>query len=194
VIPGDAPDDNVRSLIESVFGEDADIPAGLQKVADKAHGKDFGDASLGMHNVIKPDVGYEYGGSAWWGEAKTPSRLGEASVDVVLARWDGDTLQPWAGRREDRHAWAYSTVRVAARLISGTVNGQGLSPARQAERQRALADLPGGGKWGVLLALDETPDGWVGKAGFDPDGKGCFVSKGWVYDEALGLMMLSKMG
>jgi CRISPR-associated endonuclease/helicase Cas3 len=86
--------DDARQLIESVFGEDAAIPEGLQSNANAAEGRGYADASVAQQNTVKLATGYVRGGIDWWSEAKTPSRLGEASMNVLLARWEGDHLRP----------------------------------------------------------------------------------------------------
>ena len=110
----DLPDD-ARSLIEGVFGEQAEVPSGLQANADKTQGQGYADASIAQQNTLKLATGYERGGIDWWSEAQTPSRLGDASMNVLLARWDGNQLRPWV---DGRHGWAYSALRVAQRLVA----------------------------------------------------------------------------
>src|SRR5690606_29088870 len=112
-IPADA-----RTLIEGVFGEEVGLPPALQANANHADGAYFSDLSVAQQNTIKIEDGYARGGIDWWSEARTPARLGEASTTVLLARWDGERLLPWAEHRNPRHAWAYSSVKVAERLIA----------------------------------------------------------------------------
>ena len=144
--------DDARRLIEAVFAEDAHTPTGLQASANAAEGRGYGDASLAQQHAVKLRDGYVRGGIDWWSEAKTTTRLGEDSTAVLLARWDGDQLLPWIAKPDPRHAWAYSTVRVATRLIA--MPAEPTSSARRAEMQRVLDSLPDKGKWSVLLPLD----------------------------------------
>src|SRR5690606_16899888 len=95
-------------------------------------------------------------------EAKTPTRLGEASMTVLLARWDGDRLRPWAEHENPRHAWAYSSVKVAERLIAQRVPEA--DGAKEQLVKDAEAQLPDKGKWSVVLALQETAEGLTGTA------------------------------
>ncbi|MBP7229482.1 MAG: CRISPR-associated helicase Cas3' [Moraxellaceae bacterium] len=144
-MPGDA-----RTLIESVFGAESDIPEELQKNFLTVEGQQMAEASQAKNNTLTFAGGYRRGDVLdWWSEAKTPSRLGEASVNVVLARWEGGRLVPWVQRQ---HAWAYSTVRIAERLIAEVDIPAGI----RHEFQRALETLPGQGKWSILLPLTET--------------------------------------
>lgn len=181
-MPGDA-----RRLIESVFGDSATIPAGLGINAEKTEGKDYADASLAQQNTIKLIDGYTGDGIDWWSEAKTPSRLGEASMTVLLGRWEGNRLRPWVSHKSQRHAWAYSSVRVAERLIAQRKEEE--DPVREAAVQELLETLPGGGKWSVLLALSKEKVGcWVGQALGKAAAAQPAEPRWWSYDPGFGLV------
>lgn len=174
--------DDARSLIEGVFGDEAEIPEGLQANANQAEGKGYADASEAQQNTVKLATGYERAGIDWWSEAKTPSRLGEASMSVLLARWDGEQLRPWVA---GKHGWAYSSLRVAERLIARTAEPG--DPARKAVFAALLETLPNKGQWSVLLALEETSEGWVGAAWSGETEHKPAVLKCWRYSEDFGL-------
>ncbi|HEU4621344.1 MAG TPA: CRISPR-associated helicase Cas3' [Burkholderiaceae bacterium] len=182
-MPGDA-----RRLIENVFGTDHDIPEALQKNADSNEGKAYGDAAQAQQNSLKLCEGYVSQGFDWWNDAVTPSRNGEATSNVVLARWRGDALEPWAAHEELRHAWAYSAVRVPERLIAQSV--EPVEPNRRAAWEQAIASLPGQGRFSVLMALDERDERWVGeakgRAGRDLE------TWTWMYDKGRGLLRVDK--
>ena len=176
---------DARALIEGVFGEEVELPPGLQANADQADGTYFSDRSVAQQNTIKIADGYVRGGIDWWSEAKTPTRLGEASVTVLLARWEGDRLRPWAQHENPRHAWAYSSVKVAERLIARRVPET--DAAREQAVQEAEASLPDKGKWSVMLALQETGDAWVGSAFSIAEKDTPSRQLRWRYDGARGL-------
>lgn len=177
--------DDARCLIESVFGDDAVVAAGLQANANQAEGRGYADASTAQQNTVKLATGYERGGIDWWSEAKTPSRLGEASMNVLLARWQGGQLLPWVA---GKHGWAYSSLRVAERLIARSAEPS--DPARKAVFAAVLETLPNKGQWSVLLALEETPEGWVGEAwGSATDSRAPTLSR-WRYSPFTGLQAL----
>ncbi len=174
--------DDARRLIEGVFGDEAEMPARLQTNANQAEGNAFAAASEARQNTVKLTTGYERGGIDWWSEAKTPSRLGEASMNVLLARWDGGLLQPWV---LGKHGWAYSSVRVAERLIARTAVPE--DAARKAVFDAVIESLPNKGQWSVLLALEETSDGWIGEAwSGESDSRPSTLSR-WHYNAATGL-------
>lgn len=182
-IPEDA-----RDWIETVFGEATDAPAQLVANATRAEGDNLAARSQGGANVVKLNRGYARGDVIdWWSEARTPSRLGEASTTVMLARWDGDVLRPWAAHNHRAAAWAYSSVRVPERLIASRCAGS--SAAREAALLEAEALLPGAGKWSVLLPLEQGADGqWRGRAMTAERRRRPANACDWTYSASGGLM------
>ncbi|MEO7853218.1 MAG: CRISPR-associated helicase Cas3' [Rubrivivax sp.] len=179
--------DDARQLIEGVFGADADIPPGLDANALAAEGQGFANLTQAQMNTVKLSQGYQRGGIDWWSEAKTPSRLGEATSTLALARWQGERLVPWV---EGKNGWAYSSLRMAERLIAAT------APAADARQQPALeatlVELPAQGRWTVLLPLALTPQGWVGQALAAPRNGQPARRLAWCYDPRMGLRLLGK--
>jgi CRISPR-associated endonuclease/helicase Cas3 len=179
--------EDARGLIEGVFGAAANFPAALDANAARAEGDNLAARSQGGANVIKLTAGYARGDIVdWWSEAKTPSRLGEASTTVVLARWHGDRLCPWVEHETPWVAWAYSSVRVAQRLIA--LRAPGSTPQREAALVAVEAEMPGAGKWSVLLPLEQGPGGsWRGHAMTAEQRHRPSRSCEWVYAAASGL-------
>ena len=180
--------DDARRLIEGVFGADAEIPPGLDANAVAVLGQGYADQSQAQMNTLKLAPGYRRGGIDWWAEAKTPSRLGEASSNVTLARWQDGALRPWV---DGDHGWAYSSLRLAERLIAAT------APAADARQQEALdaalATLPAQGRWTVLLPLRLTADGWVGEALAAPRRGQAARRLQWRYDPRTGLRLFDSV-
>lgn len=184
--------EDARPLIESVFGQDTVIPAGLNRSAQTAEADDYASISVAQQNTLTLNLGYERGGIDWWSEAQTPSRLGEATTSVLLARWEGGRLGPWAqGDFAPRHAWAYSSVRVAERLIARTV--EPTDTVRKAALDALLQSLPNQGRWSVILVLEETSEGWVGE-GWSKPGGGAEQRLRWLYDRRIGLLQVKAPG
>lgn len=177
--------DDARRLIETVFGgDDAALPVGLQKNALQAAGVAMGNASQATRNGVKLDSGYVRTGLEWDEDSIAPSRLGEDTLEVLLARWEGDRIVPWRDDKPAPHAWAYSTVRVAKRLIAGTAKPS--SPQRQAALDAVREALPGGGKWVVLLPFDEV-DGVFEATGISSTKDGSERITRWRYSRSAGL-------
>ncbi len=180
--------EDARRLIEGVFNASAAYPAALDANATRAEGNDLAARSQGGANVLKLKQGYARGDVIdWWSEAKTPSRLGEASTTVVLARWVGDCLVPWVENASATAAWAYSSVRVPQRLIAQR------AVASTALREAALcateAEMPGAGKWSVLLPLEQGANGALhGSAMSAEQKRRPAKSCEWTYASTTGLM------
>lgn len=180
-MPGDA-----RRLIEMVYSGEEEFPEALQKRATKAEGEVWAQASQAQMNTLNIDGGYKRGEIGdWWADTKTPSRLGEETKEVMLARWVGGSLVRWHEGR-----WPYSMVKVAARNID-RVEPSG-DEARRQEYARLLATLPSEGKYCVLLPLELQGDGtWQGRAWTTGDEKRRKPARlmTWLYDSELGLRM-----
>lgn len=177
--------DDARRLVEGVFGADVPVPPGLDANAVAAEGQAYAALAQAQMNTLKLAQGYQRGGIDWWGEAQTPSRLGEATSQIVLARFEDGVLRPLF---DGAHGWAYSSLRVSERLIAAT------APATGAALQRALeaasATLPAQGRWCVVLPLVRTAAGWVGDALAAPRKGQPARRLTWRYDPATGLHLL----
>lgn len=178
-MPADA-----REMIESVFSDEEAIPAALSRSAMQAAGQNIADASLAQQNTLTVDSGYVRGDqSDWWSEAKTPSRLGEATIEVMLAKWVDGQLLPWSDG-----VWAYSMVKIAARWMKTE------SVPSESDKCAAFArlkqTLPSQGKWCFLLALSQNADGtWQGVASTAGGGRSRAAPElvTWLYDADFGL-------
>ncbi|SFU27249.1 CRISPR-associated helicase/endonuclease Cas3 [Pseudoduganella namucuonensis] len=180
-VPGDA-----RQLIETVFSGREPWPEALESNARQAEGGAWAESSLAQQNTLKFDRGYQRGMVGdWWNEAKSPSRLGEETREVMLARWDGCELIPWVDG-----AWAFSMVKIAARLLE-----QPELPAeaqRLSQYQALLQTLPAQGKWSTLLPLSPNGDGtWQASAWSQGDAKRRKPPEllTWLYDSKFGFRL-----
>ncbi len=184
--------DDARKLIEGVFGSDIDEPEGLTLSSTKALGKHYSDVSQARMNGIKQGSGYTRTNFDWTADSVAPSRLGEESVEVLLGVWHGDELQPL---RQDKvaHPWAYSTLRVARRLINEA--DPEVRPARSAAIEAIKAGLPSGGKWLVLLPMEPTPSGFSASAIGAPSTNGQPTKSAvlWHYSRTTGLLLAKQV-
>ena len=137
------------------------------------------DRSIAKLNALKLRDGYSEGSSnRWWDEAKTPTRLGEPTTTVYLARWNNNQLKPW---RVGEMAWQQSAVQIRTYYVAAE------APADE-QLQKAIEiakeQLPSKGKWGVLLPLiPYEGETWQGKA---KNENGDLVTV--YYNRELGLM------
>lgn len=157
VIPDDA-----RNLIEGVFDPDAQaaIPGALMERDLVADGKERGDKSLAIQNALDLYEGYAMTLGRWEEDTRTPTRLGEMSVTVVLARWDGEMLRPWSDASE--FAWDMSQVSVRETMISGSADS---SDIPQTTIDVTRETMPGMGVGRILIPLTPTSgERWEGQA------------------------------
>lgn len=178
-VPTDA-----REMIETVFSEKEVLPESLARNAIKAEGQEMAEASIAQLNTLKIDGGYRRGEiDDWWSDAKTPSRLGEETVELMLAKWIDGRLERWA-----EGMWTYSMVKVPARWLA-SVDAPS-DPMKEAAYIHLQQTLPSQGKWCRLLPLSQRSDGtWEGRAwtaGNEKSGKKPELLT-WIYDADFGL-------
>lgn len=152
-LPGDA-----RELVEGVYG-DGEVPPALDRRSSAAFGQDLAHASVAQNAVIKLDLGYLREGADWSSEARTPTRLGEATTTVRLAVIDDRGARPLFADDAGRALWHLSQLGVARRLIANP------GPADEGERRSLEATQPFVGDDTVTLLLRPEREGcWTGRA------------------------------
>jgi CRISPR-associated endonuclease/helicase Cas3 len=136
-------------------------------------------------NLLHIESGYQREESnIWWDEAATPTRLGEESITVYLARYENGVLVPWVGG--GRYAWTRSAVSMRKTLVTGEGHCQGI-PQETLDTTRE--SLPAKGKWGVMVPLTQIEGGrWHGTV-LDGEGDDLQVC----YDTVLGMMTVTEV-
>lgn len=155
------PDDG-RGLVEAVFGEEQQdqIPQGLRARDRDADGKARATISLAHLNALALDAGYASTLNQWLEDTITPTRLGDLTTTVRLARWDESALTPWF--KADRYAWDLSQVGVRRARIREPAKH---SLALQTAVDRATEAMADRCKWSVLVPLSPAAEGaWQGNA------------------------------
>jgi len=95
----------------------------------------------------------------WMDDARTPTRLGEPRVTVLLLRWDGAVLSFWSPHEE--FAREMSQVSISEHKISKEHEYSGtLGIALEQFRQT----LPDKGRWQILVPLARNDGEWCGSA------------------------------
>ncbi len=150
-----------RDLIEPVFGDaQMETPAGLDRVSGEAAAKRHGERAMAHLNFLKFKAFHPHNG-AWGSDAHTPTRLGEDTVVLRLARWENGRLNPWSDDPDEARAWRLSEISIAARRLS-----RPLPPSAEAEAAivNAQASWPGRYEPPMVLALEPSEeDIWTGK-------------------------------
>lgn len=158
VIPRDA-----RPLIEGVYGEESEqaIPEGLRRTAAEVQGAEHADASFALENALKIKTAYSATGGLWASDTRTPTRLGDPTVTLRLARWDGTKLTPWAEGPDPAAAWDLSQMSVRASWIGGQAP---FDPALDEAVARAAETMPELGRTVVIVPLSPHDATWEGQA------------------------------
>lgn len=99
---------SARLLIESVYGEEVDIPEGFAKTEQLQEGKYYCDRAFAKQNTINFASGYSPESSDFLPD-KLSTRLAEESVSLWLAKIIDGTVRPYA---PGDHAWEMSALRV----------------------------------------------------------------------------------
>jgi CRISPR-associated endonuclease/helicase Cas3 len=103
--------------VESVYGVDAfPVPDGLKRSMREQQGKELADTSLAKFNSLQLSRGYcDDENSKWYEEGNIPTRLGDESRTIYLARESDEALRPLLDA--EAFAWEQSSVRVDARQL-----------------------------------------------------------------------------
>ena len=135
----DSPD-GLRSLIEMVYGDEADesIPSELKQIFYEAEGRAGAERGVATTNVLALKKGYVRDGGAWDIDIRTPTRLADdPQVTLRLACIRNGHIEPYGYSDpsvELWRAWRLSEVGVTARRISGESLPSELAHAAQAAK------------------------------------------------------------
>ncbi len=154
--------DDARFLIEGVYSDEAEakIPETLLESVWTTEGNSKADASQANMNALKLATGYssETSQAQWQDEGKTPTRLGEDTTTVYLARWLNQKIIPWYLAEEE----AYSRVLIRRYWINQEKFPEMIS---NKQIEACKASLPNKGKNSVLVILVKNTDNqWQGEA------------------------------
>jgi len=177
--------DDARDFVEGVFGGDArnDVPVALRDRDDKAEGEKKAAKSMAKLNILALAKGYGATVGQWLDDTKTPTRLGELTTNVRLARWDGETIIPWMA--DEKYAWDFSQVSISQRKIKDMVKYDG---DLKAGLEQAMNSMPDKGKWAVIIPLSKAEgDKWQGFA-INERGERIQV----IYDSIVGLSTIQE--
>ncbi|MBA1262327.1 CRISPR-associated helicase Cas3' [Stutzerimonas stutzeri] len=134
----------VRELVEAVYGEEVDaVPDKLQKASRDQEGKDLAWKSQGYFNVLKLAKGYCLGSGCWDEDSRVPTRLGDESLTVYLARMVNGELRPLC--EGGAHPWEQSAVRINARQIEALApewQRQFAAPLQRLRERHRLLEEP----------------------------------------------------
>lgn len=151
---------DARRMIETVYCDKAfnRLPKGLRGIATEADGDCKAGRGLARSNLLIFEQGYNPDSKPWPDDADTPTRLGEDTVRLRLARNVDGVLHPWA-TTDSALDWALSELTIPKRLIAGE------SPRDAALIQSAKKSMPDEGRYCLVIAVQEDSKGlWHGYA------------------------------
>jgi CRISPR-associated endonuclease/helicase Cas3 len=150
-----APDD-LRRMIEYVYGDSkkAGMPGALAQYDLEGSGKDSGDRTMAGFNLLNLAEGYSKHGS-WYEAEETliPTRLGEPTQTIRLARIENERLAPLCEDNKGRPCWPLSEISVRTKWLEGAQT----APRWHAAAEAIKKDWP---KWQQKMLI--AP---VGKSG-----------------------------
>ncbi len=147
-----------RDMIEFVFSESSynAVPPDLQMTEDKSQGADQGKKSMARFNSLDLNQGYKQTLTHWQDDAFAPTRLGEPTVTLRLARWQDNRLVPWI-EVHDEYGWQLSQLSVRKYYAAAEYVGE--HAVAFDEARRSMRDQ---GKYVLLVPLIEKNGIWCG--------------------------------
>ncbi|MDD2341166.1 MAG: CRISPR-associated helicase Cas3' [Methanosarcina sp.] len=154
--------EDLRFLIEGVFGERSieKIPPNLRIWEDKAEGESRAKIDTANLNSLNFQEEYKRTLTQWVDDIITPTRLGDETVLVRLAKWDGKNLSPFF--EDERYSWELSQVSVRKDKIKKARNHKKIL---EVELEKTLDSMPDRGKWSILIPMFPAGNNeWTGVA------------------------------
>ena len=139
---------NIRNLIEHAYDKEAKIPQGLLRSDINADGNEQCQRTMGIFNTIDFEAGYTMNDQQWPEDMKMPTRLGDETLTLTLAKWENGKLAPF--NSDEKRPWQYSEIRVLEKSIARV-------PEYEQKLESAIEvikmGLPAQGKWANLLPM-----------------------------------------
>lgn len=175
--------ENPRELLHAVFN-DADYPAAFDKAVCEWEGKCSAEQAVAAGRVLDPAKGYSEQQRGFYDEARSPTRLGEDSRVVKLAKWQDGKLTPWADSDGDEtRAWRMSEIQLRAYKA----HARGIyAPEIEKASETIEGAWLGRAQTALLLPLISQGEYWSGSF-INKDGKPIAIR----YDALHGLQFLS---
>ena len=172
----------VRSLVEAIYGEEADqIPPTLLPASGRAEGKAKSAQGIASFNALDVSKPYSRASGDWDDDVRIATRLGEDARLVYLAKIENGVLKPLLD--VPRHAWAMSAARIEKRKLVD------LSSAWQAKHIAAIEHLRQSDRlftdYDIILPMEINEDRYRYAECSNPEGKAVQV----IYNPDLGLIV-----
>ena len=165
-----------RTLVEGVYGEQAlAAPEGIEaaRMQANADADALHQRSMGGFNTLKLEQGYVDSGMDYWNDIITPTRLGDPTIRLRLARWYNGQLIPWGGTETDAWSDWITTAMSEISVRQSWLGAETDSPDDMLHEavNAYLATVYDQGRWSRLLPLQQVDDEhWQAEA-LDPQGR-----------------------
>ena len=173
--------ENPRALLHAVFDAE-EYPAAFEKAVCEWEGKCSAEKAAAAGRVLDPARGYSEQQRGFYDEARSPTRLGDDSRVVRLAKWRDGKLTPWADGDDEHRAWRMSEIQL--RAYKAHARGDYVRPVEEGARM-IEASWQGGAQTALLLPLLSEGESWAGNL-MSADGKPVAVA----YDVEKGFQFL----
>jgi len=174
--------EDARELIEFVYDKNQTLPQNLATITQQNINQNRNQAAQAHNNILNFNTGYTIvDNQMMWEEINAPTRLGENTIKVYLAKYENGKLFPWYS--SNTHAWFYSEVSVLSYFLNSENTPQDTN--LQKEINSCKEQLPDKGRYSILLPLIQKDGNWIGNA-LDLNGK----QINYIYDTNLGFRKL----
>jgi CRISPR-associated endonuclease/helicase Cas3 len=147
-----------RELLHAVF-DSSDYPAAFEKSAMQWEGSESAKRALAAARGLSIRDGYTDQQRGFYDEALSPTRLGDDTRVVRLAKWEGSKLTPWAEDENEHRAWRMSEIQL--RAAKAEARGAYYTNIENAARE-IESGWPGRAQTALLLPLRLANGVWSG--------------------------------
>ena len=148
-----------RSLVEAVYDENYIFPGtSFFKTDKKETENEEANCCVARFVAINYDNGYKFENTTWPEDIHAPTRLGEETTTLTLAKWNNDYLTPF--NQTDEYPWRNSEITVYRKYANEEI----LDEKQRAVWNKIKQALPAKGKWITLLPVtwDDETQRWHG--------------------------------
>ena len=124
---------SVRALVEAAY-DDTNTPPGLQRATTRAEGSDARAIGIAHQNVLEFSSAYDRSVGLWDSDERTPTRLGDLTITIRLARHMRGRLLPWCGADWHQSEISIRAIRLLDPAIDAMVNAPKFAPMLAALR------------------------------------------------------------
>ncbi len=174
--------EDARKLIEFVYDKNQTLPQNLETITQQNINQNNIKSAQAQNNILNFNAGYTFVDNVMiWEEKNAPTRLGEETVKVYLAKYENGKLFPWYS--SNTHAWFYSEVSVLSYFLKS--EKPPLDTNLEKEINSCKEQLPDKGRYSILFPLIQQDGNWIGIA-LDSNRK----EINYIYDTNLGFRKL----